>query len=127
LLAAHGLAFVLLQLGFQHGGAIATAGVVTLFTNAVPIAAGMVVFHDGLPAGALGPLRVLAFAIVIGGAVLLTRPESPATATALAGVSDTERRRVDEPVVLRAKDLAADTCGEDLRRAPDRRVQSARR
>jgi len=53
-LACHGLAFVALQLGFQRGGALATAGVSTLFTNALPIAAGTVLFHEGLPGGALG-------------------------------------------------------------------------
>src|SRR4051794_32291055 len=50
-LAAHGLGFVCLQLGFQRGGAIATAGVATLFTNPVPIAAAMAVYGDGLPSG----------------------------------------------------------------------------
>jgi drug/metabolite transporter (DMT)-like permease len=75
-LAAHGLAFILLQLGFQRGGALATAGVATLFTNAVPIAAGMVIFHESLPSGPLGALRILSFAAVIIGAVLLTRPDT---------------------------------------------------
>jgi len=74
LLAAHGLAFILLQVGFQRGSALATAGVATLFTNAVPIAAGMILFHETMPAGALGALRILAFATVVAGAVLLTRP-----------------------------------------------------
>src|SRR5919201_1032258 len=72
-LAAHGLGFILLQLGFQRGSALATAGVATLFTNAVPIAAGMVLYGDGLPAGALGVARLLSFAAVVAGAVLLTR------------------------------------------------------
>ena len=73
LLAAHGLGFVMLQLGFQRGGALATAGVATLFTNATPIAAGMALFHEPLPAGVRGALRLLAFAAVVVGAVLLTR------------------------------------------------------
>lgn len=73
-LAAHGLGFVALQLGFQRGGALATAGVATLFTNAVPITAGMVVFGDGIPAGTLGVVRLTAFACVIVGAALLARP-----------------------------------------------------
>jgi len=73
LLAAHGLGFVFLQLGFQRGGALTTAGVETLFTNAVPIAAGMVLFGDGLPSGALGIARLLSFAAVVAGAALLTR------------------------------------------------------
>jgi drug/metabolite transporter (DMT)-like permease len=72
-LSSHGLGFVCLQLGFQRGGALATAGVATLFTNAVPIAAGMVLYGDGLPAGALGVARLLSFAAVVAGAVLLTR------------------------------------------------------
>ena len=72
-LAAHGLGFVFLQLGFQRGGALATAGVATLFTNAVPIAAGMILYGDGLPFGVLGVARLLSFAAVVSGAVLLTR------------------------------------------------------
>jgi hypothetical protein len=73
LLACHGLAFVALQLGFQRGGALTTAGVATLWTNALPIAAGMVVFGEPLPGGALGVARVAAFAAVVAGAALLTR------------------------------------------------------
>jgi hypothetical protein len=73
LLAAHGLGFIFLQLGFQRGGALTTAGVATLFTNAVPIAAGMMLFGDGLPSGALGVARLLSFAAVVAGAALLTR------------------------------------------------------
>ena len=77
-LAAHGLGFVFLQLGFQRGGALTTAGVATLLTNAVPIAAGMILFGDGLPPGALGVARVLSFAAVVSGAALLTRGAGPA-------------------------------------------------
>ncbi|HEY6961882.1 MAG TPA: hypothetical protein VI408_08360 [Gaiellaceae bacterium] len=73
LLAAHGAAFVVLQLGFQRGGALATAGVATLVTNALPIAAGLALFHEHLPGGALGALRVLAFALVVVGATTLAR------------------------------------------------------
>lgn len=76
LLACHGLAFVCLQLGFQRGSAIATAGVATLFTNALPIAAGVFVFGDHVPGGALGVLRIAAFVVVTAGAALLARPES---------------------------------------------------
>src|SRR6202165_3067483 len=74
-LAAHGLAFILLQMGFQRGGALATAGVATLFTNALPIGAGMAVFHDSVPSGPLGAPRIVAFAVVVMGAALLTRPQ----------------------------------------------------
>ena len=76
LLACHGLAFVALQLGFQRGSALATAGLATLWTNALPIVAGMFVFGDPLPGGALGVARVAAFAAVVVGAALLSRPGS---------------------------------------------------
>lgn len=85
LLAAHGLGFIMLQLGFQRGSALATAGVATLFTNATPIVAGMVLFHEPLPAGGRGVLRLLAFAAVVVGAVLLTRPDDTAPAPDRAG------------------------------------------
>jgi len=79
LLACHGLAFTALQLGFQRGGALATAGVATLFTNALPIAAGTTLFGEGL--GSLPPLRALAFTLTIVGATLLARP-APAEGSA---------------------------------------------
>jgi hypothetical protein len=77
LLACHGLGFVFLQLGFQRGGALPTAGVATVLTNAVPIAAGMIVFGDGLPPGPLGAARVAAFLAVVLGAGLIARPQGP--------------------------------------------------
>jgi hypothetical protein len=72
-LATHGLAFVSLQLGFQRGGALSTAGMATLLTNALPIAAGALLFHEGVPPGALGICRVTAFALVTLSAVALAR------------------------------------------------------
>lgn len=71
MLAAHALGFVLLQFGFQRGGALSTAGVATLILNSVPIAAGVGLFHEQLPGGALGAIRVLAFACTVAGASLL--------------------------------------------------------
>jgi drug/metabolite transporter (DMT)-like permease len=73
-LAAHGLAFVALQFGFQRGGALPTAGTATLLTNALPILAGITLFHERVPGGALGGLRVVAFALVVAGAALLSAP-----------------------------------------------------
>jgi hypothetical protein len=73
LLACHGLAFVALQLGFQRGGALATAGVATVLTNALPILAGTTIFDEGVPAGAAGLARVAGFAGAVLGAALLAR------------------------------------------------------
>jgi drug/metabolite transporter (DMT)-like permease len=79
--ALHGLAFVALQFGFQRGGALETAGVATLLTNALPIAAGALVFGEPIPSGLAGVARILAFACVVGGAAFL------------AGAPGTDERR----------------------------------
>lgn len=82
LLACHGLAFICLQLAFQRGGKLASAGLAVLWTNALPIAAGTVLFAERLPGGAHGVLRVGAFALVLAGAVALGR-RGPAQQVAL--------------------------------------------
>lgn len=69
----------LLQIGYQNGAALTVAGLATLFTNAVPIAAGAIVLHEDVPTGVLGVIRVLAFAAVTVGAILLARPAPPHT------------------------------------------------
>jgi hypothetical protein len=66
----------LLQLGYQAGAALTVAGLATLLTNVLPILAGTIVLEEPVPSGALGALRVLAFAAVTVGAVLLARPEA---------------------------------------------------
>jgi hypothetical protein len=69
----YGLGTELLQLGYQRGGALTVAGIATLLTNALPIAAGTAVLGEPLPHGALGVVRVLAFGAVTLGAILLAR------------------------------------------------------
>jgi hypothetical protein len=65
----------LLQLGYQRGGALTVAGLATLLTNALPIAAGTVVLGEPVPSGVLGAMRIVAFAAVTLGAILLARPD----------------------------------------------------
>lgn len=65
----------LLQVGYQRGAALTIAGIATLLTNALPIAAGSVLLDEAPPSGALGVLRLMAFATVVGGAILLARPK----------------------------------------------------
>ena len=67
----------LLQLGYQRGGALTVAGLATLLTNALPIAAGTIVLKEPVPSGAFGALRILAFAAVTAGAILLAGPDRP--------------------------------------------------
>jgi hypothetical protein len=66
-----------LQGSFQHGDALTGAGLATLATNAVPIAAGFIVFGEQLPQGAKGTLQLAAFASLVVGAAILARA-SPA-------------------------------------------------
>jgi hypothetical protein len=78
LIAFYGAGTVVLQAGFQRGSALTTAGLATLMTNALPIAAGMIVFHEPLPGGWEGAARIVAFVAVIAGAMLLaSRTKAP--------------------------------------------------
>jgi hypothetical protein len=74
LIAGYLLGTSLLQIGYQSGAALTVAGLATLFTSAIPIAAGTLVLHEQPPTGALGVLRIVAFFAVTAGAVLLARP-----------------------------------------------------
>jgi hypothetical protein len=92
-LAAHGAAFVALQLGFQRGSPLATAGTSTLLTNALPILAGIAIFGEHLPGGAAGALRLVAFACVVAAAALLTRQRSDTTRSATSVIVPASRRK----------------------------------
>lgn len=71
LLVINIVGFAVLQLSFQRGGALATAGVSTVLTNSLPIAAALAVFGEQLPAGPLGVLRAVALAAAIASAGVL--------------------------------------------------------
>jgi hypothetical protein len=73
LLACHGLAFACMQVAFQRGGRLATAGLAVLWTNALPIVAGTLLFGESLPSGWRGAARIAAFVLVLVGAVALSR------------------------------------------------------
>lgn len=78
LLACHGLAFVALQLAFQRGRRLATAGVAQLWTNALPIAGGMALYAESSG----GAVRIVAFALVVVAATALAREAAPEPAPA---------------------------------------------
>jgi len=73
--ACHGLAFTIIQMGFQRGRALATAGLSSFCTNALPIAGGVLVYDEHVPHGGLGVLRVVAFACVAVGAAAVARKD----------------------------------------------------
>jgi hypothetical protein len=89
LIGCYALGTMLLQAGFQHGNPLTTAGIATLFTNALPIVAGETIFGEPRPGGWLGILRVLSFALVVAGAVALSRHQHGAA----AAVPDAARGR----------------------------------
>ena len=74
-IVGYSLGTVFLQFGYQKGGALTVAGLATLLTNALPIAAGTVVLGEPVPSGAYGATRIVAFAAVTLGAILLARPD----------------------------------------------------
>jgi drug/metabolite transporter (DMT)-like permease len=78
MILAYSFGTIVLQLGFQKGGALTTAGMATLFTNALPIIAGTTLYDEPFPSGELGVLRGIAFALLIAGGALLSRPKPEA-------------------------------------------------
>jgi hypothetical protein len=81
MLLGYFLGTALLQIGYQAGGALTVAGLATLVTNALPIAAGTVVLDEPVPTGWHGVMRLFAFAAVVAGAVLLARLQPGRTRT----------------------------------------------
>jgi hypothetical protein len=73
LVVCYALGTSVLQAAFQRGAALTAAGVATLATNAVPIAAGFVLFGEELPPGAGAGLQIAAFAAIVVSATLLGR------------------------------------------------------
>ena len=49
-----------------------------MLNNALPIMAGIVAFHERLPAAPFGVVRAAGFVVVVLGAAMLARPERPA-------------------------------------------------
>jgi hypothetical protein len=82
LVVAYGLGSIELQSAFQHGDALAAAGVATLATNAVPIVAGVVLLRQTLPGGWQRVLELVAFGLLVLGATLFSRARGQAAMVA---------------------------------------------
>jgi hypothetical protein len=92
LVLCYGLGTMVLQAGFQRGNPLTTAGIATLFTNALPIVAGETIFAEPRPQGWLGVVRVVSFGLVVAGAVALSRHQHGAAAAVPAQAGDVEGR-----------------------------------
>jgi drug/metabolite transporter (DMT)-like permease len=77
LIVAYGVGTSVLQWAYQRGDALTAAGMATMATNAVPIAAGFVLFGETLPRGTRAVLQVAAFACLVVSAVALGRQQPP--------------------------------------------------
>jgi hypothetical protein len=65
---------IVLRLGFQKGAALTTAASRPVH-SALPIIAGTTLYDEPFPNGKLGVLRGIAFALLIAGGALLSRPK----------------------------------------------------
>ncbi len=99
------LAFAALQLGFQRGGALATAGLATLWMNALPILAGGIVFAEPFPGGWRGSVRAAAFVLVVCGGAALAAPAGPRRRRLRQGASRCPRRPRRRPPGHRCRPL----------------------
>jgi hypothetical protein len=76
LVVFYALGSIQLQSAFQHGDALTAAGVATLTTNAVPIAAGVVLLDESLSGGASRVMQIAAFALLVAGGALFSDPRA---------------------------------------------------
>jgi drug/metabolite transporter (DMT)-like permease len=77
LIVAYATGTSVLQWAYQRGDALTAAGMATLATNAVPIAAGFVLFGEVLPRGARAVLQVASFSCLVASAVALGHQQAP--------------------------------------------------
>jgi hypothetical protein len=90
LILAYGTGTSVLQTAYQRGDALTAAGMATMVTNAVPIAASFVLFGERLPIGAFAVLQIAAFGFLVISAVALGHQQVPpqtAQKPAVAGQS----------------------------------------
>ena len=77
LIVAYATGTSVLQWAYQRGDALTAAGMATMATNAVPIAAGFVLFGETLPRGTRAILQIAAFACLVASAVALGHQQAP--------------------------------------------------
>jgi len=77
LIVAYAVGTSVLQWAYQRGDALTAAGLATMATNAVPIAAGFVLFGETLPHGIRAVLQIAAFACLVLSAVALGHQQAP--------------------------------------------------
>jgi drug/metabolite transporter (DMT)-like permease len=102
LIVAYAVGTSVLQWAYQRGDALTAAGLATMATNAVPIAAGFVLFGETLPRGTRAVLQIAAFVCLVVSAVALGYQQAP---------------QADQPA-LRADRLGKETAKGSARPSP---------
>jgi hypothetical protein len=77
LIVAYGTGTSVLQSAYQRGDALTAADTATMVTNAIPIAAGFVLFGEMLPHGMRAVLQVAAFSCLVAIAVAFGHRQVP--------------------------------------------------
>ena len=77
LIVTYAVGTSVLQYAYQHGNALTGAGTATIVTNAVPMVAAFVLFHETLPHGVRAVLQCLAFACLVVSATALGQRDKP--------------------------------------------------
>ena len=123
LIVAYAVGTSVLQSAYQRGDALTAAGTATMVTNAVPIAAGFVLFGESLPHGARAVLQVAAFACLVMGAVALGHQQPPPAAASPAPAAADSAPRADRPEAGPGKLPAIGPGAVRVRRHRPRRAQ----
>src|SRR5512142_1464601 len=92
LIVAYAAGTSVLQWAYQRGDALTAAGLATMATNAVPIAAGFALFGETLPHGMRAVLQIAAFGCLVASAVALGRQQAPPTTPAPPRTDNTKER-----------------------------------
>jgi len=100
LIVAYAVGTSVLQWAYQRGDALTAAGMATMATNAIPIAAGFVLFGETLPSGTRALLQIAAFGCLVASAVALGRQQAPQAGQPSPG-SGLERRVQEDDDISR--------------------------
>ena len=97
LIVAYAAGTSVLQWAYQRGDALTAAGTATMVTNAVPIAAGFVLFGERLPHGIRAVLQIAAFACLVASAVALGHQQAPRASDPAPQAGGTGERPAESP------------------------------
>jgi len=106
LIVAYATGTSVLQWAYQRGDALTAAGMATMVTNAIPIAAGFVLFGEALPHGIGAVAQVAAFGCLVASAVALGHNQAPGSGEPAARAGRPEAEPGSSSSAMRPGSLA---------------------